>query len=179
MDNDYNPFSKNQNIEPLYMNQPIQQSHSIRMQANSLYETHTPPKNTPPKHNTIHYDELVFNVENFSYEGTCKTSKVIDCENLNKETHILNLKDVFKYITLGGTLKQDDYNVLEHIIADTIYTNEGKNIEYIIIKKAHPISGTYNKKKIIKFSLFQYISICNTIFNWLQTNEHRVIYDSH
>ena len=168
-----NPFT-NDSIEHTYMNQPLQRNHSVRMEENKLYHSITPPQQRK------HYEELVYNLHEFSFNGIFKTIKVFDCENSNQETDILNLKELFKYLTLGGTLNNEDFRNLNLFIADCIYSQNNASIQYITIKKRYPISGTFKKKKIIKYSLYQYIPICNAIFKWLQNEQcqNKVIYSS-
>lgn len=169
-----NPFLfSNERNEPVYMNNPSLQTREVKLTENKLY-------------NKISF------ITQFSFNGSLKTTPIesIEVKNIHNgdignpdETiqqyvpvviHILQLYDVFQYITLGGTLEKDVFNSLEIYVKDQIYIKRRIEPEYIEILIPNPITGMYKTQYTVKYNMNDYYLICKTILSWMDLEDNKL-----
>ena len=169
-----NPFLfSNERNDPVYMNNPNVQQREVKLIKNKYYST-------------------VSFVKQFSFNGSLKTTPIetLEVQNIHNgdigtpdETiqkyepvvsHILQLYDVFQYITLGGTLEKDDFNSLEIYVKDQIYIKRRIEPEYIEILISNPITGMYKTQYTVKYSIKDYYLMSKAILSWMDIDDNKL-----
>jgi hypothetical protein len=169
-----NPFFfSNESNEPVYMNNPNLQKREMKITENKLY-------------NKVSF------VKQFQFNGSLQTTPIetLEVQNIHNGdigtpnetiqqyvpviTHILQLYDVFQYITLGGTLEKNDFTSLETYVKDQIYIKRRIEPIYIELVIPNPITGMYKSQYTLKYTMKDYHLICKSIFSWMDIEDNKL-----